>query len=166
MGYNKTTLYLAGMLDYNLKDLIETNAFINCYLGDHSFPVDYSNHIYVRIKFSPQVQRIIEAARKSPSYEIEYDLPNGEIMLVFRIDSKYSKDVAAFRAGKYSKIDREYVQKVFPKGSKRYKILTLDEGYKKALVELYHVRESSIEELESNPSPVEEIFRFNDQRGW
>jgi len=169
MKYNKTTIYLAAMLDYGLDKFVSDMGFLNCYLGDHAYPVQYTDHIFIRAKpasFNKEVLDILEETKKHKSFVRMYDLLEDEIMVVFKLNSSYSKDILMFKLGKYSKISKEYVNTYFNKNSKRYKVFSKDEEYKAAIRELYAVRESSIEELESIPLPEEEIFRYDGIRGW
>ena len=169
MKYNKTTIYLAAMLEYNLEKFVSDMGFVNCYIGDHSYPIQYKNHMFVRVKpinFGKTTLEIIEETKKHKSFVRVYDLVDNELMFVFKLNDSYEKDIAMFRLGKYSKISREYVNSKFTKDSKRYKVFHKDEKYKAAIRDLYAVRDSSIDELESIPLPEEEIFRCNDLRGW
>lgn len=169
MTYNKTTSYLAAMLEYPLNGFFKDCGFINCYLGDHSFPEVHQNCIYVRLKpkeITETVIRHLKEARTHKDYVRDYDLPYGEIMYVFKLDEKFENDIRMFKQGKYSKINREFVEKNFAKDSKRYKVLTKNSEYKNSLAELYRVNDNYIEELDSIPNPEKEIFRFNETVGW
>lgn len=168
MKYTKTTSYLASMVNYAFSNFRPFN-FINCYLGDHGAEKDYNNHICVRVSpddFTDEFREIQNAVRKSDEYVADYDLPNMEVMFVFKLPEKYRADVELFKLGKYSKMNRDYVNEKFEKGSKKFKVFTKDPGYRAALEDECGLRLPEDAELASIPNPEEEVFRFNNKRGW
>jgi len=164
--YNKTTSYLAPMIKQDLSVFLDFN-FINCYLGDQGHDVEYKNHLYLRVapdSFSDKFKAISDLVRRSPEYVTDYDLPNKEVMFVFKISENYFEDLRLFKEGKYSKIDKKYVERSFKKNSKRYKVFNQDPEYRAMLEESWEVRLPANAELESIPNPEHEIFRYT--RGW
>lgn len=169
MSYNKTTTYLSPMLEYPIAELISNFGFLNCYLGDHSYPDNPKNSIFVRFRpprIDDALRELIKEAESNPRHLRTYDLPHGEIMFIFELDQKFEKDIEMFKRGKFSKMSREYAESNFSKESKRYKVLVKDPEYKQSIVDKYRVNENAVEELDSIPEPEKEIFRFNDLLGW
>lgn len=166
--YTKTTSYIAPMISENLSPFKEFN-FLNCYLGDHGYDVKYEDALYLRVapeEFNTGFKKLTEQVRKSKEYITDYDLPNREVMFVFQIGTQYKQDLEHFKNGKYSKIDRNYVEKNFLQNSKRYKVLTRDPEYRVMLEELLSIHLPANAELASIPEASTEIFRFNNLRGW
>lgn len=166
-GYTKTTSYLAPMIEQNLSVFLEHN-FVNCYLGDDGYDIKYPNHLYLRVapsEFTDKFRDVTREVRNSKEYVADYDLPNREVMFVFKISETYYGDLELFKAGKYGKINKEYVERSFKKDSKRYKVLNKDPEYRAMLEETLDVHLPANAELEELPIPEHEIFR-NSNRGW
>lgn len=166
-AYTKTTSYIAPMVKEDLTVFLD-HGFINCYLGDNGYGINYPNHLYLRVspkEFSDDFRATTEKIRNSPAYVADYDLPDREVMFVFKIDEDYLNNLKEFKKGKYSKIDKAYVEKAFKKDSKRYKILNQDPDYRATLEESLSVVLPENAELEEIPEAANEIFRFKKGRG-
>lgn len=64
--------------------------------------------------------------RTSSQHVIDYDVPGGHVMFVFRVPTKYAAAYDAIETGKYSAVPPEYRDKYFVKQSNLYRIMTRD----------------------------------------
>lgn len=163
--YNRTSQFLVFMLGVRLSEFIEY-GFLNSYLGDDEHDPHYNNCIYIRCKpvFSESFTDFCEKLNKIDNFVIDYDLPNGEVMFVFKVPQKYHKDLIHFKNGKYSLLDKQYVKNRFRPGDFRYQICERTPERRKELETELKVLLEDQSELDSIPKPEHEIFRYNQMK--
>ena len=111
-----TTIFLVPTLKIN-KDSLQSNGFINGYVHDLSRDVQYEHCIY--LLFKPEN---IEKFREFLDKEYErtkdviddYDLEDGVVVVVYKLNDKYQSDIELVMQGKYSQTSNEF-QSIFPK---------------------------------------------------
>jgi hypothetical protein len=176
---NKTTLFLLPLLELNYSEIIE-NGFVNAYLGDDGYEIICDNHMFLLFnphKFTIQFEAFAEKLRQHPCFSLEYDCPDnkyGKVMFVFGIPPEYNHVVANIKKGEYSKVDKRYVNKFFPKFidgkvSIRWKVFYKDPSLKafweeKLSNERSPVRIDNSAELWDKPDACDEIINFNKEQ--
>lgn len=110
-----TTMFLVPILRVTKEDLAE-NGFLNAYIKD-TLQEEYSSDV-VYLLFKPEnLDRFREfLTREYARTETlidDYDYEDGYVVLVYKIDESYKKDVILIKQGQYSKTSKEF-QKLFP----------------------------------------------------
>lgn len=99
------------------RDALKSNGFINGYIKDEMRDVQYEDCIYLLFK-PPNVDLFSEFL--SSEYERteqvieDYDYPKGFVVVVYKLDEKFSSDFELVKQGKYSKTSPDF-QSQFPK---------------------------------------------------
>lgn len=111
-----TTIFMVPTLHVP-KDDIKNNGFLNGYSKDAMRDVQYDDAIY--LLFKPQdldrFREFLDSEYERTKQVIDdYDYPNGFVVVVYKLDSKYAVDFQLVRQGKYSKTSQEF-QNEFPK---------------------------------------------------
>ena len=111
-----TTIFMVPTLHVNKED-IKNNGFLNGYSKDAMRDVQYDDAIY--LLFKPQdldrFREFLDSEYERTKQVIDdYDYPNGFVVVVYKLDSKYAVDFHLVRQGKYSKTSQEF-QNEFPK---------------------------------------------------
>lgn len=99
------------------KDSLKNNGFINGYLKDADKDIQYENAVY--LLFKPvnidKFREFLDGEYERTKDIIEdYDYPDGFVVVVYKLDSKFKKDFDIVKTGKYSKTSRSF-QSLFPK---------------------------------------------------
>lgn len=172
--YNRTTRFILPSLKLNDDALIKM-GLVNVYLGDNEYDVRWDLEGCLYLLFKPEkldseFEEYCKLMRELSLYRDEYDVENG-VIFVLEIPQKYKSILMPFKQGKYSKIDKTYVEDCIPrfingKLSKRWKVLYKDKSILEELAkELGYatIEEAKkwIDEVENKPYAEEEIFRFN-----
>jgi hypothetical protein len=154
------------MLNINLTELFKHDNFLNCYFGDDGHHTDYPDSLYVRFSYehTDQFSRFLEKQEANSTFITSYDLPEGEIMLVFKIPPEKLDDYNHFKAGRYSKIDKRFITRFFQPTDPRFLICFKRETVKKDLEKALGVTLSDDAELDSIPDLETEIFRYNNEK--
>ena len=111
-----TTIFMVPTLKIP-REALKINGFINGYVQDGSREVQYENCIYLLFK-----PRDLDKFREFLDNEYErtkdiiddYDYTNGFVVVVYQLDTKFSKDFYLIRRSKYSKTSEQF-QALFPK---------------------------------------------------
>ena len=107
--------------------------------------------------------------RELPCYRDEYDVEDG-VIFVCEIPKEYKHILKPFKEGKYSEIDKKYIQERIPqyingKLSKRWKVFYKDKSLVEELAKKlgYRIEDAIkyINEVEDKPYAEDEIFRYN-----
>ena len=111
-----TSIFMVPTLKIE-KDALKNNGFINAYVKDGSREMQYDGCIY--LLFQPKdLDRFREFLDKeyerTKSIIDDYDYSDGFVVVVYELDSKFSKDFRLVRQGKYSKTSIAF-QNLFPK---------------------------------------------------
>jgi hypothetical protein len=170
---SKTTLFLLPLLQLDWFELQE-NGFVNAYLGDDDYEIICDNHLFLLFnpyKFTVGFENFCQKLRDNPLFSLEYDCPNyenGKVMFVFGIPSEYQHILPNFKKGEYSKMDKRYVNKFFPKYidskvSIRWKVFYKDPSLKAFWEEKLAVEIAADKELWDIPEANEEVLNYNKQ---
>lgn len=109
---NITFSFLVWLPD--IKDEEFINLLHNAYIGNVEYEGDESwgNYLYVELLNNPS-ERLLSLIRNNSLYRTEIHLEN-TILIVFNIPHKLKENVVIpILEGKYSKVDRMYVNKYF-----------------------------------------------------
>lgn len=101
---------------YNLP-LICRTRIKSTYLGNAFYEGDdnWGTYFYILVDREDLNPPISELLRKHPQYVVEFDHEDG-VFFVLNINERQSKGIVTpFMSGKYSQIDRDYVNEYFPK---------------------------------------------------
>lgn len=104
-----TNLFIRPLFNIPTKTLSEFE-FENAYIEDKLREVKHEDSIYLLfrpIKYD-KFNEFVERENKKGTLVDEYDYPNGWVMLVFKYDKKWRKDIELIKKGKFSKVSREY----------------------------------------------------------
>lgn len=171
---NKTTLFLLPLLELHYPDLVN-HGFVNAYLGDDNYEIICDNHMFLLfnpVKFTKEFEEFASVLRTHPYFSLEYDCPEnelGKVMFVFGIPSEYNHIVSNVKKGEYSKVDKRYVNKYFPKFidgkvSIRWKVFYKDPSLKKFWEDKLAVVIESDKELWDIPEAKEEILNYKQEQ--
>jgi hypothetical protein len=111
-----TTIFLLPILKIPRESLID-NKFINAYSRDGINERYYEDAIYLLFKPSniDKFREFLDGEYERDSHILEdYDIPGDFIMVVYKLDDKYSSDYTLVREGRYSQTSEAF-QKEFPK---------------------------------------------------
>lgn len=98
------------------KDALQSNGFINGYVKDDGREDDYKDSIYLLFKPNnlDKFREFLDSEYERTKNVIEdYDYEDGYVVVVYKLNEKYTKDFQLIRKGKYSKTSEEF-QKLFP----------------------------------------------------
>lgn len=154
------------MTDVNVKTFIEY-GLKDAYLGDaerqYTLP---TIHMLFEPIYDEHFSEFCEQVQGLENYVDDYDISDTQVMFVFKIPSKYYDDIEFFKAGKFSRINQEYVKKVFPSfKDPRRKVFVKDPYLRKKIEDSLGVVLPEDAELEGIPLPENEVYRYNGN-GW
>lgn len=162
----KSTSFIVPILNSNDPELFSN---LKCsYLGNVDYEGEevWGNYLYLEMN-SSSPERIIKNLREHAWYRDELDPSLESIMFVFKIPARIKETIIEpFLAGKYSEIDRAYVDKCFdhwlPNKTRtlNYKILTKSIELRKYWEELLDVELPKDAEVWTIPKREEEIYGY------
>jgi hypothetical protein len=111
-----TSIFMVPTLQIPKGELSD-NGFINGYIKDDSREVQYDNCIY--LLFQPKdldkFREFLDVEyERTKSVIDDYDYEDGFVVVVYQLDSKFSKDFKLVKKGKYSHTSKAF-QSLFPK---------------------------------------------------
>lgn len=111
-----TSIFIVPILKIN-KDDLKNNGYSNGYVEDGRKDVQYENSLY--LLFKPEnLDRFCtfldNEYERTKNIIDDYDYENGYVVIVYKIDDKFKKDVELIKEGKYSKTSKVF-QEMFPK---------------------------------------------------
>lgn len=111
-----TSIFIVPILKIN-KDDLKNNGYSNGYIEDDRKDVQYENSLY--LLFKPEnLDRfrtfLDNEYERTKNIIDDYDYENGYVVIVYKIDDKFKKDVQLIKEGKYSKTSKVF-QEMFPK---------------------------------------------------
>jgi hypothetical protein len=111
-----TSIFIVPILKIN-KDDLKNNGYSNGYVEDDRKDVQYENSLY--LLFKPEnLDRfrtfLDNEYERTKNIIDDYDYENGYVVIVYKIDDKFKKDVQLIKEGKYSKTSKVF-QEMFPK---------------------------------------------------
>lgn len=111
-----TSIFMVPTLKI-VKGELSENGFINGYVKDESREVQYEGCIY--LLFQPKnldkFREFLDSEyERTKSVIDDYDYEDGFVVVVYKLDSKFSKDFKLIKKGKYSKTSKSF-QALFPK---------------------------------------------------
>ena len=111
-----TSIFIVPILKIN-KDDLKNNGYSNGYVEDGRKDVQYENSLY--LLFKPEnLDRfrtfLDNEYERTKNIIDDYDYENGYVVIVYKIDDKFKKDVQLIKEGKYSKTSKVF-QEMFPK---------------------------------------------------
>jgi len=110
--FTNTTLFLLPALNI-LNDDLSKAGFINAYLGDNGYEIEYKNSLY--LLFKPSGSSDIEDFIDKYKEVIHDDYNIGDhVMIVFKFPKDFIKEYKYFKQGKYSKFSKTYINLYFP----------------------------------------------------
>jgi hypothetical protein len=111
-----TSIFMLPTLKIDRKKLSDNNC-INAFIEDLNQENVYKDAIYILFKPSDMdkfKQFLDEEYERTDQIIEDYDYPDGFVMLVYKLDSKFKKDFDLVKLGKYS-LTSEKFQNLFPK---------------------------------------------------
>ena len=111
-----TSIFIVPILKIN-KDDLKNNGYSNGYVEDDRKDVQYENSLY--LLFKPEnLDRfrtfLDNEYERTKNIIDDYVDKNGYVVIVYKIDDKFKKDVQLIKEGKYSKTSKVF-QEMFPK---------------------------------------------------
>lgn len=111
-----TSIFIVPILGIKREKLID-NGYINGYIRDSRKEIQYEDSIY--LLFKPEKLDVFrefldEEYERTKTIIDDYDYEDGYVIVVYKIDTKFKKDIALIKEGKYSKTSKEF-QEMFPK---------------------------------------------------
>jgi hypothetical protein len=111
-----TSIFIVPILKIN-KDDLKNNGYSNGYVEDGRKDIQYENSLY--LLFKPEnLDRfrtfLDNEYERTKNIIDDYDYENGYVVIVYKIDDKFKKDVELIKEGKYSKTSKVF-QEMFPK---------------------------------------------------
>lgn len=109
---------------------------ISTYLGNVEYEgvEDWGNYFYMEYPLDGLSEFMLSELRTHVNYKYEYDTIDNTVIFIFNIGDRIKETIIKpFLEGKYSLIDREYVNRCFPKSnnlgslSTNWRILMKDE---------------------------------------
>ena len=111
--YNLSHKFVVRSLELGYPSEIFCSSYVNSYLGADGF--EYGRHLLLLYAGSV-TETLSSQLKSSPYYSTTYCPKEGLVMFVFKItDDLYRKVFKPFIQGKYSEIDRGYVEKHYPR---------------------------------------------------
>lgn len=110
-----TSIFMVPTLNIP-KGVLKDNGFINAYIKDDNRDVQYDNSVY--LLFQPKnVDKFREFLdteyERTKNIIDDYDYPDGFVVVVYKLNTKFKDDFALIKKGKYSKTSPAF-QKLFP----------------------------------------------------
>jgi hypothetical protein len=99
------------------RDALKDNGFINGYIKDELRDISYDDCVY--LLFNPKdldkFREFLDSEyERTKSIIDDYDYEDGFVVVVYKLDSNFSKDFELIKQGKYSKTSKKF-QTLFPK---------------------------------------------------
>jgi len=119
---NVTTIFIIPTLKIP-KESLKNNNFINGYVKDAMLDVQYDDCVYLLFKPSDLYifrDFLDSEYERADNIVTDYDYPDGYVVVVYKLDSKYNDDFELIKQGKYSKTSSSF-QALFPKTIKLMK---------------------------------------------
>ena len=113
---NITSIFMVPTLQVP-KDALRGNGFINAYIKDADNENGYEECIYLLFKPTDidKFREFLDSEYERTKNIIEdYDYEDGFVVLVYKLNKKYDKDLELIMKGKYSKTSDDF-QSMFPK---------------------------------------------------
>lgn len=163
-GKTYSTIFLLPALKLD-RAMLTKHGFVNCYIGDAAHDVEYENALFVLLepKLGTEFNTFLRSQYDSTMYLEDYDVGGGQVMVVYKFP--YPKEMEHFKKGEYSKFDKDYVNKFFPKTSSKSKRSSVFSGIfnkEKWLKEYWEQRldvDNLPNEYWSIPNTQKEVFR-------
>ena len=111
-----TSLFMVPLLKFNRETLREM-GFINAYIKDNDADINYQHAIYLLFKPNNLLEftKFLETEYERTTNVIDdYDYTGGFVVVVYRLNTKFIKDIELIKKGKYSKTSKTFQQE-FPK---------------------------------------------------
>lgn len=111
-----TSVFIVPTLQIPRQILVD-NGYINGYVKDSHREVQYEGCVYLlfRPKDLDKFREFLDSEYERTKFIVDdYDYEDGFVVVVYELDSKFSKDFKLIKQGKYSKTSKEY-QALFPK---------------------------------------------------
>lgn len=111
-----TSIFMVPTLKIDRKKL-QANGFINGYIADEAKQPSYEGAVYLLFKPKDldKFRDFLEGEYERTKNIIdEYDYEGGYVVVVYKLDMKFSKDFNLIKEGLYSKTSKDF-QALFPK---------------------------------------------------
>lgn len=111
-----TSIFIIPTLQIPRQTLVD-NGYINGYIKDALRDVQYEECVYLlfRPKNLDKFREFLDGEyERTKSIIDDYDYEEGFVVVVYKLNSKFSKDIKLIKHGKYSKTSKEF-QALFPK---------------------------------------------------
>ena len=111
-----TSIFMVPTLKIN-KDDFKNNGFLNGYLRDKRIDTQYKNAVYLLFKpddFDVFREFLDREYERTKDILDDYDYEDGFVVVVYKLNKKWSDDFLLIREGKYSQTSKQF-QEVFPK---------------------------------------------------
>ena len=105
-----TSIFMVSPLQIPRNDL-KDNEFINAYIKDEMNDMQYEDCIYLLFhpgfpgKFRKFLNREYD---RTEAIVNDYDYPNGFVVVVYKLDSKFASDYELVKQSKYSKTSKDF----------------------------------------------------------
>jgi hypothetical protein len=111
-----TTIFMLPTLQIPKINLLE-NGFINAYIKDEMNDTQYEDCAYLLFHpdFPSRFRKFLNSEyERTKAIVNDYDYPNGYVVVVYKLDSRFALDYELVRHSKYSKTSKDF-QNQFPK---------------------------------------------------
>jgi len=111
--YNLSHKFVVRSLELGYPTEIFGSSYVNSYLGSEDF--QYGHHLLL-LYTDHLSEKLFSQLRSSQYFSTSFCPKEGLVMVVFKLTKDlYRKVFKPFIEGKYSQIDREYVEKHYPR---------------------------------------------------
>lgn len=161
--FNKTSTYLLPCLGGNKNDYLYDAYLMNAYIYD--YPACKKLILVYRFSSHPTYLEFEALAKQKENFIKILDLDKSFVGMVYEVEDKYAKDAKLLLQGKYSLISTSLKMKIrlFHNLSGEHKFMDIvnkSDKRREMLEELYNIKLSKEQELESKPILEEEILKI------
>ncbi len=115
MEKTNTTIFMVPTLKIP-KDKLKENGFINAYIKDEMNDTHYEGCVFLLFhpNYSSRFRKFLNLEYvRTKAIVDDYDCPNGFVVVVYKLDSRFDSDYELIKQSKYSKTSKEF-QYLFP----------------------------------------------------
>jgi hypothetical protein len=165
MTYTNTSFFLTPLIELNYPDSIYTSSYVGTYLGDYEYDSTAVGE-YMFFVYDKEVdEKLHNHFISHPRFKTQYTADEGKVTYVFDIEEeKREKVVKPFLEGKYSQVDRDYVESNFPRHHLRLainrKVFDKDPSLKKKWEDAIGLKLPQDAEVWSKPKLEVEVYRY------
>ncbi|MGL5079141.1 MAG: hypothetical protein ACRDBG_25355 [Waterburya sp.] len=113
---NKSFSFVSQMFRLSEHGLNSSEAgFVDTYLMGIHPEAGFSGRLYILYKETPKIERVLSIAKEHERFDTFFCVGKHHVVVALKYsEEEIEKIVKPFMLGKYSRVDREYVDKYFP----------------------------------------------------